>query len=113
MAKHALGQRQVQSHQHGRPQDGVEAEDLLAHHVQVCRPELVVVVVLLVAVAQRGDVVAQGVHPDIHGVLGVKRDGNAPLHRGTGNAGVLQALLDERDHLVLAALGLDELGFSS
>ena len=110
VAEHALGQRQVQCHQHGRPQDGVEAQDLLAHHVQVCRPELIVVMVGFVAVAQCGDIVAQGVHPDVHGVLGVKRHRNAPLDRGTGNAGVLQALLDEGDHLVLAALGLDKLG---
>ena len=110
MAKHALGQRQIQSHQHGGPQDGVEAQDLLAHHVQVSRPELVVIVVGLVAVAQRRDIVAQRIDPDIHGVLGVKGNGDAPLDRGAGNTGVLQALLDKGDHLVLPALGLDELG---
>ena len=110
VAKHALGQRQIQSHQHGGPQDGVEAQDLLAHHVQVGGPELVVIVVGLVAVAQRGDIVAQRIDPDIHGVLGVKGNGDAPLDRGAGNTGVLQALLDKGDHLVLPALGLDELG---
>ena len=78
--------------------------------MQVCRPEFIVVVVSFVAVAKGGDIVAQGVHPHIHGVLGVKGHGDAPLDRGTGNAGVLQALLDKGDHLVLAALGLDELG---
>ena len=110
MAEHALRQRQIQCHQHGRPQDGVETQDFLAHHVQVGRPELIVIVVGVVAVAQCGDIVAQGVHPHIHGVLGVEGHGNAPLDRGAGHAGVLQALLDEGDHLVLAALGLDELG---
>ncbi len=63
VAEHPLGQRQIQSHQHGGPQNGVEAQDLLAHHVQVGRPELVVIVVGLVAVTQGGDIVAQGVHP--------------------------------------------------
>ena len=110
VAEHPLGQRQIQSHQHGGPQDGVEAEDLLAHHVQVSRPELAVLVVLLVAVAQSGDIVAQSIDPDVHGVLGVERHGDAPLDGGAGDTGVLQALLDEGDHLVLAALGLDELG---
>ena len=110
VAEHPLGQRQIQSHQHGGPQDGVEAQDLLAHHVQVSRPELVVIVVGLVAVAQRRDIVAQRIDPDIHGVFGVKGNGDAPLDRGAGNTGVLQALLDEGDHLVLAALRLDELG---
>ena len=110
VAEHALGQGQIQSHQHGGPQDGVEAQDLLAHHVQVGRPELVVVVIFFVAVAQRGDIVAQGIHPHIHGVLGVEGHGDAPLHGGAGHTGVLQALLDEGNHLVLAALRLDELG---
>ena len=110
VAEDALGQRQIEGHQHGGPEDGVEAEDLLAHHVQVGRPELVVVAVLLVAVAQRGDIVAQRIDPDVHGVLGVEGDGDAPLDGGAGDAGILQALLDEGDHLVLPALGLDELG---
>ena len=78
VAEHALGQRQIQSHQHGGPQDGVEAEDFLAHHVQVSRPELVVLVVRLVAVAQRGDIVAQRIDPDVHGVLGVERERGCP-----------------------------------
>ena len=47
---------------------------------------------------------------DVHGVLGVERHGDAPLDGGAGDTGVLQTLLDEGDHLVLAALGLDELG---
>ena len=110
VAEDALGQRQIEGHQHGGPEDGVEAEDFLAHHVQVGRPELVVVAVLLVAIAQRGDIVAQRIDPDVHGVLGVEGDGDAPLDGGAGDAGVLQALLDEGDHLVLPALGLDELG---
>ena len=110
VAEDALGQRQIQSHQHGGPQDGVEAQDLLADHVQVSRPELVVIVIGLVAVAQRGDIVAQCIDPDVHGVLGVEGDRDAPLDGGAGDAGILQALLDEGDHLVLAALRLDELG---
>ena len=110
VAEHPLRQRQIQCHQHGRPQDGVETQDFLAHHVQVGRPELIVIVISLVAVAQCRDIVAQSIDPDVHGVLGVEGHGDAPLDRGTGHAGILQALLDEGDHLVLAALGLDELG---
>ena len=56
---------------------------------------------------QRGDIVAQRIDPDIHGALGVKGNGDAPLDRGAGNTGVLQALLDKGDHLVLPALGLE------
>ncbi len=85
-------------------------QNFLAHHVDVRGPELFVIVVRLIAVAQRGNVVAQRVNPDIHGVLGVKGNGDAPLDRGAGNTGVLQALLDKGDHLVLPALGLDALG---
>ena len=109
MAEHALGQGKIQRHQHGGPQDGVEPQDLLTHDVQVRGPEFVVIVICFIAVAQSRDVVGKRVHPDVHGVLGVERDGNAPLYAGAGNAGVLQALVDESDHLVFARFRLNEI----
>ena len=110
VAEHFLGQRQVQRHQHGGPDDGMEAQNLLAHHVQVGGPELVIVVVGVVAVTQRRDIVGKRVDPHIDRVLGVERHRDAPAHAGAGHTGVLQALLDESDHLVLAGGGLDEIG---
>ena len=88
----------------------MESKNLLAHHVNAGGPVAVVVVISIVAVAQSGNIVAQSIHPHIHGVLGIKGNRNAPGHSGAGNAGVLQALLDEGDHLVAAAGRLNEIG---
>ena len=55
-------------------------------------------------------IVGQRVEPDVDNVTRVKIDRDAPGERGTGNAQVLKAGLQEVvDHLVLAALRLDEL----
>src|SRR5699024_4549703 len=78
--------------------------------VQVGGPELVKVMVGVVAVAQRRDIVGQRVDPDIDRVFGVEGHLDAPAHAGAGDAGVLQALFDESDHLVFAAGRLDEVG---
>ena len=109
MAKHLGGQGQIQSHQHGRPDDGVETQNLLADHVDVSGPVLIKVVVGIVIIAQCGDVVGKCIDPHIDGVLRVKRNLDAPGNAGTGYTGILQALLDEGDHLVFAGSGLDEI----
>ena len=79
--------------QHGGPDDGVEAHDLLADKMHVGGPERLVVAVgvLIVHEAQGGGVVEQGVDPDVDDVLGVEVDGDAPLEASTGDAEVLQA----------------------
>ena len=60
----------LQSHQHGRPDDGVETQNLLADHVDVSGPVLIKVVVGIVIIAQCGDVVGKCIDPHIDGVLG-------------------------------------------
>ena len=40
MGEDALRRRDAGAHQEGRPVDGVEAQDVLADHVQVGRPVL-------------------------------------------------------------------------
>ena len=110
VAVYLLGQRQIQRHEDGGPDDGVEPDDLLAHKVDVSRPVLVVIGQVVAAVAQSSDIVGQCVHPHIHHMLGVKVHRHAPGKAGAGNTQVAQALLDEVNHLVFAALRLDELG---
>ena len=111
VAEHLLGQGQPQRMQDDGPDDGMETDDLLAHQMQVGRPELPVQLVMIGGVAQRGDVVGQRVQPHIHGVLGVEVHRNAPLDGGTADAQILQAGLEEVvDHFVLAGRGLDEIG---
>ena len=111
VAKDMAGQRHVHAHEHGGPDDGVEADDLLAHEVVVGGPVVVVVVVLVVEQAQGGGVVEQGVHPHIDHVAGVKVHGHPPGEGGPGDAQVLQAGLDEVvHHLVNPGAGLEEVG---
>src|SRR5699024_8264055 len=73
-------------------------------------PELVKIVVGIVVIPQRRDIVRERVDPDIDRVFGVKRHRDAPGYARAGDAGVLQALLDEGDHLVAAGGRLDEIG---
>ena len=61
-------------------------------------------------VADGGDVVQQGVEPDVDRLLGVERDGDAPGEPLPADRDVLEARLDEADDLVPPALGLDEVG---
>ena len=111
MAVDLLGQGHTHAHQHGGPDDGVEPDDLLADEVDVRGPELVVVVVGVVHKAQGGGVVEEGVHPDIDHMAGVEVHRHAPGEAGAGDAEVLQARVDEVvDHLMDAALGLQEVG---
>ncbi len=59
----------------------MEAQNFLAHHVEVRGPVFVVIVIRLIVIAQRRDIVRKRVHPHIHGVAWVEVDGDAPLHR--------------------------------
>ncbi len=110
MAKHLLRQGQTQGMEHNRPNNGVEADNFLAHQMHICRPVLVKQVLILTAVAQCRDVVGQRIQPHIYRVLGVKVHRNAPLDGGTADAQVIQAGLEEIiDHFVGTAGRLNEL----
>ena len=102
-----LRQRQVERHEDARPDDRVEAHDLLADEVQVSRP----VLVELLRIVEETDwrqVVRQCVEPDVNDVLRVDGDRDAPVERGARDAEVVEALLDEVDHLIAARDRLDE-----
>ena len=95
--------------QHDRPDNGVEADDLLADEMDVRRPVLLIEAVVLGTVAQRVDVVGQRVNPDVHGMVGVKVNRDAPLDRRAGNAQILQARNQEVvEHLRRAGSRLNE-----
>ena len=109
MAKHLLGQRQPQRVEHNRPDNGMEADNFLADQMDIRRPVLLEQRVIVRAVAQRGNVIAQRVNPDVHRVLLVERDRNAPLDGRAADAQVFQPRTEEVvQHLVGAAGGLDE-----
>ncbi len=54
-----------------------------------------------------GDVVGEGVEPDVENVVGLLGNRDAPRHPGTAHAEVLQPLPYDRQHLVLSPDGLD------
>ena len=112
MAEYLLRERLAESHQENRPIDGVEADDVLTDEVNVRRPELLVVLVMVAVrvIAAEGDIVGQCIEPDVDNVTRVEIDRNAPAERGAGYAEVLKTRFEEVvDHLVLAALRLNEL----
>ncbi len=71
---------------------------------QLCEPPGIL------AVADGGDVVDQGVVPDVHDVLVVPGHGYAPVDRGPRDRDVLQAALYDPERLVAPGLGEDRLG---
>ena len=102
-----LRQLDAKAHQHDRPDDGMETNDLLAHQMHVCRPELLEFF-RIVDDARRGQVVDQCIKPDIHDMLGVKRYLDAPGKARAGDAEVFQPALDELDHFIAAGFRLNE-----
>ena len=112
MHEDAGGQLLPRRQQHGRPVDGVEPQHALAEQVNAVPgtgpPPPVGLAVL--AVAEGGDVVAQGVKPHVDHLAGVAGHGNAPAagpHRRPRHREVLQAAVDEREYFVAAPGGLD------
>ena len=102
------GRGKPSRHQDARPDDRVEAQNVFAHHVDVGGPPLGELAVIL-QVADACEVVGQRVDPDVHDVLLVEGNGNAPIERGAGDAQLFQPALDEADHLVAPGVRLDEL----
>ena len=105
-----LGDGKPRRHEHCRPDHAVEANDVLADKVEVCRPELVVLAQVVGAVAERRDVVDEGIHPHVGDVLGVERQRDAPVEGRAAHRQVVHAAFDERADLVFANLRANELG---
>jgi hypothetical protein len=66
--KDALLHFDAGAHQEGRPIDRVEADDVLADHVQVGRPVFLELLALSVGITDASDVVGESVNPHIHDV---------------------------------------------
>ena len=109
MAVDFFRQRQIERHEDAWPDDGVETHDFLADEVQVGRP-VFLEFLGVVEEADRRQVVRQRVEPDVDDVLRVDGHLDAPVKRRARNAEVVEALLDEVDHLVAARGRLDEVG---
>ena len=75
VAPDGAGQLDAGAHQEGGPVDAMEARDVLPDHVDVRRP---VVEIRLVGEPDGGEVVGEGVQPDVNRVLGVSGPWHAP-----------------------------------
>ena len=60
MAKYLLGQRQIQSHEHDGPVNGMEADNVLADQMEICRPVFLKhrIIIAVQIISQSGNVVA-------------------------------------------------------
>ena len=109
------------AHEHRRPDDRMEPGDVLADDVEVGRPPFRESL-WIVREAGARDVVDQRVEPDVdHACLGVpravlplrrlavlgERKRDAPMEGFAADRDVVEALAQEREHLILAVLGLD------
>ena len=58
--------------------------------------------------SHRGQIIRQGVEPDVDDMFFVRGDGDAPVEGSAGNTEVVEALTDEIDHLVSPGCGLNK-----
>ena len=87
----------------------MEADDLLADAVYVCRPVFIEIVILIIEQAERGAVVKERVDPDVYDVTRIKVHRHAPVEARAGDAEVFKAGLDEVIyHLIDAGRGSEE-----
>src|SRR5262249_14598389 len=93
--------------QHRRPEGAVESCNVLADHVNACRPDSAKSF-WIGAVTDAGDVVEKRVEPDVDGLLGIKWDLDSPGKPLARDGDVSELGFDEVDHLITAAIGLNE-----
>ena len=110
MDGHPLRHLDLGRHQQRRPDDRVELEDVLADQVDRRRPEPVGQVLALARVGERRVVVEERVDPDVDHLRLVPRHGHPPLQARAAEREVAQAALDERERLVVAVRGRDQVG---
>ena len=103
--------REAGCQQEGRPVDGVKANDVLSHQLNLGRPVLAEPVLLLaVPESDSREIAHQRVEPDVDDVVGGDGNGNAPFDRGPTDRQVLEAIADEANHFVATRGRADELG---
>ena len=113
MGKDVLGQGLANGHEHGRPNDAVETDDVLAHDVELRGPaigQLGTGLIGIDTVADSRHIVEQRVEPHIGHVALVKRNLDAPVKARTAHGKVVEAALDKAAHLVHTERGLDKVG---
>ena len=113
MGKDVFGQGFADGHEHGRPNDAVEADNVLAHDVELRGPaigQLGTGLIGIDTVADGRHIVEQRVEPHVGHVALVERDLNAPVKARTAYGKVVEAAFDKTAHLVHAERRLDKVG---
>ena len=108
VTQHFLRQRQVERHQHSRPDNRMEPDDFLSHQMNVGRPVFFKETVLLIRVSQSRNIVGKSIQPDIYDVLRIGRNADAPVEGTAGNTQVVESLSQEAEHLVSSRLRLQK-----
>ena len=110
VAVNLFRERLAERHQHNRPVNRVETDNVLADDMHVGRPVFFIKVAAAVRViAERGDIVGKRIDPDVNHVFRVKGDRNPPFKRGARDAKVLKTGFDEViEHLFFARFGVNE-----
>jgi hypothetical protein len=93
-----------------RPEDAMEAKDVLAEQVPDLGPELLSQVLAVACIRERAQVVDQRVDPDVDDLILVPRDRHAPGLARAAEAEVLQPARDEGSRLVVAEPRQNEVG---
>ena len=85
MGENPLWRRQTGGHQKGWPIDRMKAQNILADHVHIRRPVGLETFCFRIGIADGGDIICQGIDPDVHDVGIVARYRHTPLERSSGN----------------------------
>ncbi len=105
--------RNSRGHEKGGPIDAMEAADFFADEVHVGGPEFgesCLVGGIIGSIAEGGDVVGQGVEPDVDHLLFVAWDRDAPGETGAADGEIFEAAADEGDDFAARGFGLHEAG---
>lgn len=74
--------------------------------MDISRPEFIIIVILIVFIAESGNIVRERVYPHIHDMIRIKGNGYAPLEARSRYAQILEPGPDEIiDKLDSACLG--------
>ena len=102
----------TKSHKHCRPNDAVEANDVLADNVHLSWPETLShssSLWTVITVANSGVVVKKSIKPDVGYVRLIKRNWNTPVKAGAGYRNILEARLNKTADLVCTEIWLNEI----
>ncbi len=109
MAEHFFGQGQTQRHEKYGPIYGMETDNVFADDMHITGPvflEQGVIGMATGVIPQCGDIVGQGIQPDINHMFRIKFHRNTPGKAGSGNAQIRQPWLEEIvDHFFLSGFG--------